>query len=902
MQTPEHRRLTEEREGTAAWKRWGPYLSERAWGTVREDYSADGDAWSSFPFDHARSRTYRWSEDGLAGLSDDQQLLCLSLALWNGRDAILKERAFGLTNPQGNHGEDPKDYWWYLDSTPTHSWMSWAYAYPQCAFPYDDLVRTNGARSRTEPEYELLDTGAFDDDRYWQVELDVAKAGPDDLCLVVRARNAGPEAAELHLLPHLWFRNTWSWGLDDRRPVLRRAADGTVEAEHPGLGRFVLTSSPGATPLFCDNETNTERLWGVPGPAYPKDGIGDHVVHGAPTVNPDGTGTKAALWYRLSAGPGETVEVRLRLARTAADVGAGLDAVMDERAREADAFYASLTPASATADEALVLRQAFGGLLWGKQFFHYDVDRWLVGDPGTMTPPPERLSGRNARWNHVQNADIISMPDKWEYPWYAVWDSAFHCIALAWVDPEFAKDQLLLFLDERYQHPNGQIPAYEWNFADVNPPVHAMAVLKVFELDGRRDTEFLARAFHKLVLNFGWWVNSKDRDGDHLFEGGFLGLDNIGPIDRSAARDGVHLEQSDGTAWMAMFSLNLMKIALRLCAKDRAYDGLARKFFEHFCHIAAGINSDRAIGGLWHEGDGFYYDVLHRPGRESVPLQVRSMVGLVPLFAVEALDEHDVEHVSRFAEQVAQFFASRPDRTTADDHLEVVGRSGERLLSIVGPDRLRAVLRTVLAEHEFLGPYGVRALSRAHLDAPVHIDLGESGTTVLGYEPAESSSPMFGGNSNWRGPVWFPVNHMLVESLLEFHEHLGDGFTVEHPTGSGVQRTLREVAHDVSRRLVATFLLDGAGHRPVWGGTERMQSDPWWRDKIMFFEYFHGDNGAGIGATHQTGWTALVADLIASRQGLHDDGVGEEPGLPVPPEQREPQEPRHRRTPREVAT
>ena len=847
-----------------AWKRWGPYLAERAWGTVREDYSPNGDAWSYFPHEQARSRTYRWNEDGMAGICDEDQVLCFALALWNGKDPILKERMFGLTNSEANHGEDPKEYWFYEDSTPTHSWMRWRYMYPQEEFPYEELLKVNRERLRTEPEYELVDTGLFDDGRFWDVTVDYAKAEADDICIRVSVRNAGDQMATIDVLPTLWFRNTWSWGIDDRKPELR-ATGNAIVASHHDLGAMTLSCDGAPELLFCENESNLPKLWRAPGTTpYPKDGINDHVVDGAATVNPAGTGTKAAARYRLSVAGGDTAEVTLRLApEERPSSGKAFTAVLDGRRKEADAFYAALTPKEATEDEALVMRQAFSGMLWGKQWFHYDVERWLDGDPQPPPPPENRRYARNAHWDHIRNHDVISMPDKWEYPWYAVWDSAFHCVPLAYVDPQYAKDQLLLFLNERYLHPNGQIPAYEWNFSDVNPPVHAWAVLKVFDLDGRKDLDFLARAFHKLILNFTWWVNKKDRDGNNVFEGGFLGLDNIGPIDRSAGHEGVHLEQSDGTAWMAMFSLNLMKIALLLAERDRSYEDIASKFFEHFCRIAASIN---APGGLWDDDEGFYYDLLHRDDGPSVPLPVRSMVGLITLYAVEVLDSEDVSHLQNFTDSVHWFMRTR----SWDDvsHVEIVDSGGKRLLSIVGPERLPRILERVLDAGEFLSDYGVRALSRFHLDSPVHVEIGHGQVASVGYEPSESSSPMFGGNSNWRGPIWFPVNYMILESLLGFHAFLGDDFKVEHPRGSGQMRTLQQVSDELASRLVSIFTKDASGRRAVFGGTELFQNDPTWNGLIPFYEYFHGDDGAGVGASHQTGWTGLVADLIASGRGL----------------------------------
>jgi len=847
MANAESQRLA---DTAAGWKRWGPYLSERAWGTVREDYSAGGDAWDSFPHDQAQSRTYRWSEDGLGGICDDGQHLCLAFAFWNGHDPILKERIFGLTGNEGNHGEDAKEYWWYLDSTPTHSWMRWRYLYPQAEFPYADLVTENLGRDKFTAEYELVDTGVLDDDRYWDITADYAKAAPDDICIRLTVRNAGPDEATLDVLPTLWFRNTWSWGLDDRRPVLT-AKDGIVVAD--GL---TLTGDGGPELLFCENESNAPLLWGAPATTpYPKDGIARHVVAGEPTVNPDQTGTKAALRYRLTVAAGETAEIRLRLA---AGDGPPFDSVMDARGAEADEFYAALAPASATADEAGVMRQAFAGMLWSKQFFHYDVDRWLKGDPAGPPPPEARTYARNAEWRHLNNADVISMPDKWEYPWFAAWDLAFHCVALAHVDAEFAKSQLLLMCREWYMHPNGQLPAYEWNFGDVNPPVHAWAALRVFEISGSTDHHFLERILHKLLLNFTWWVNRKDAAGNNVFEGGFLGLDNIGPIDRSAALpvEG-RLEQSDGTSWMAMYCLNLLEIALVLTEHDESYEDLATKFFEHFTYIATAIN-DR---GLWNEEDGFYYDVLAFNSGDRVPLRVRSMVGLLPLCATTTLGQATLDRLPYFAGHFRWFQANKAKFVENVVHAHRLGEHEGRLLSIVGPERLTRILATMLDTEEFLSPHGLRAVAASHREHPFETEIGGVRCSV-DYEPGESTSGLFGGNSNWRGPIWFPVNYLLVEALRRFARYFGGDLKVEHPTGSGTFVTLAEVADELTRRLVSIFLDDPSGRRPVFGDIERFQADPALHGMIPFHEYFHGDTGKGLGASHQTGWTGLVADLI----------------------------------------
>ena len=868
---PERFRLAQADAGEQDWRAWGPYLSERAWGTVREDYSEHGTAWDYFPHDHARSRAYRWNEDGMAGVCDDRQTFCFALALWNGRDPILKERMFGLGGDGGNHGEDVKDYWWYEDSTPTHSYMRWRYHYPQAAFPYDELVAINALRGRDDTEYELVDTGIFDDDRYWAVTVDYAKASPTDMCILVTVANRGHEAATLHVLPSLWFRNTWAWGLPggDRVPKLV-GEGGRLVGEHWVLGQILLEGDGAPTPLLCDNDTNAERLWGLPSRSpYPKDGINDHVVAGADTVNPDREGTKGALHYVLDVPAGGQRQIRLRLTRTApppaspppppADLGDDFDAVLWARRAEANRFFAGVIPAAATADEALVARQAIAGLMWGKQFYHFDVKRWLDGDPGSAPPPPGRRHGRNSQWWHMTSFDVISMPDPWEYPWYAAWDLAFHCVTIARVDPGFAKDQVLLLLREWYLHPNGQIPAYEWAFGDVNPPVHAWAALKVFEIDGSRDYEFLARVMHKLLLNFTWWVNRKDTGGNNVFEGGFLGLDNVGPFDRSAALPvaGV-LEQSDGTGWMAMYALNLLDMAVVLAEHDRAYVDTATKFFEHFAYIAAAAYDQ----GLWDDEDAFFYDVLRLADGTKVPLKVRSVVGLLPLAATTRLTARTLHRLPELGARLRWFLTNRPE------YADVIGarRLGpdgrqQRLLSMVGPEQVVRLLARMLDTDEFLSEYGLRTLSRAHLDKPFSVTLGGQEFCV-GYEPAESTSGLFGGNSNWRGPIWMPTNFLLISALRDYAAFFGDDLQVEYPTRSGVKRTLDEIADDLSARLISLFTRDDWGRRPIYGAAQLFQIHPDWRDLICFPEYFHGDNGAGLGAWHQTGWTALVADLI----------------------------------------
>lgn len=852
------------------WYLWGPYLSERAWGTVREDYSEHGTAWEAFPHDHARSRAYRWNEDGMAGVCDVEQRLCLALALWNGRDPILKERMFGLTGNEGNHGEDVKEYWWYLDALPSSAWLRWRYHYPQRAFPYGQLVAGNRARSRAEPELELLDTGVFDDDRYWVVEVDHAKADPSDLRTRIRVTNAGPEAATLHVLPTLWYRNTWSWEPGTARPRLTAAGEGVIAAEHQRFGPLVLEAAPGpdgALPeaLFCENETNAERLFGsTSSTPYPKDGINDHVLSGAPTVSPEGVGSKAAFWYRVAVAPGATAALSLRLAPAAqgpADFGPAFDAVLAERREEADAFYAGLAPEGTSAEDTAILRQGFAGMLWGKQFYRYDVARWLDGDPGQPTPPVARHRGRNARWRHLDANDIMSMPDPWEYPWFAAWDSAFHCVALAHLDPAFAKYQLVLLCREWFQHPDGAIPAYEWAFDDLNPPVQAWAALQVFHIDGRRDLDFLTRVFSKLLLNFTWWVNRQDAEGDNLFEGGFLGLDNIGPIDRSHVPAGHVLEQSDATAWMAFYCLNMLEIARELAARSPALDDLVLKFMEHFALISGAMHDK----DLWDDTDGFYYDVLRGPDGRDVPLRVRSMVGIIPLFSTKVLPAADVRRAASLRKGFAAIARRRGvDQDDARRAGVLVGEPGaERLVvGVAARGRVRRILGHLFDEEQFLSPHGLRALSRWHRDHPYRLELPGWSATI-GYEPAESTTGMFGGNSNWRGPLWLPLNYLVLRTLDDYYANLGDSVTVEYPVGSGRQRHAGEIAEDLRQRLLSLYRRGPDGRRPVYGGVERLQSDPRWRDNLLFFEYFHGDDGAGLGAMHQTGWTGLLAELVA---------------------------------------
>ena len=871
-QTAETQRLEAASNRAAHWKRWGPYLSERQWGTVREDYSPHGTAWDSFPHDHARSRAYRWGEDGLAGISDNHQRLCFALALWNGRDAILKERLFGLTGNEGNHGEDVKEYYFYLDSTPTHSYMKYLYKYPQAAFPYGRLVEENRRRGRNVPEFELMDTGVFDEDRYFEVVVEYAKAEIDDILIRVSVTNRGPEASECHLLPSLWFRNTWSWEAGSPKPRLAVSAPSVIEAEHDSLGRRWLACGGAPDLLFTENETNFERLYGVGNRSpYVKDGINDCLVQGRlDAVNPAHEGTKAAAHYRLALRPGETVSVKLRLANTPPHgqcLAGEFDALFAQRLREADAFYATVIPASLDADARRVMRQAFAGLLWSKQFYHYSVWRWLEGDPGFPPPPAARLDGRNHEWLHLYNEDVISMPDKWEYPWYAAWDLAFHCVPFALVDPDFAKEQLVLFLREWYMHPNGQIPAYEWALGDVNPPVHAWAAWRVYKIEkrmrGTGDRRFLERVFHKLLLNFTWWVNRKDTEGRNVFQGGFLGLDNIGVFDRSAPLPtGGHIDQSDGTSWMGMYCLNMLAIALELARENPAYEDVASKFFEHFVYIAHAMDhrgdSDTS---LWDEADSFFYDVLHAPGGAPRRMKIRSMVGLIPLYGTETLEPEIVDRLPGFKRRMQWFIDHHPDFRDHVQELEEPGRGIRRLLSIVTAEQLPRVMHLMLDENEFLSPYGVRALSRRHLEHPF-VEQVMGAEYRVDYEPAESSTGFFGGNSNWRGPIWFPVNILLIESLQKLHHFHGDGLKVACPSGSDGLMSLWDVSAELARRLARIFLRGTDGRRPVFGANEKFQTDPYWRDLIPFHEYFNGDTGAGVGASHQTGWTALVAKLL----------------------------------------
>ena len=884
--TREQQRIEESRERKVHWKRWGPYLSERQWGTVREDYSANGDAWNYFPHEHARSRCYRWGEDGIAGLSDRHQRFCFALALWNERDAFLKERLFGLTNTQGNHGEDVKEYYFYLDATPTSSYLKCLYKYPQAAFPYEQLVAENHRRTRNDPEFELMDTGMFNENRYFDVFVEYAKATAEDILVRITAINRGPDAAPLHLLPTLWFRNTWSWGgavrSGEAHPIPSPAGLAIIEAQQSDYGKRWLLAEGSPKLLFTGNETNYTALYGSKNATpYVKDGINNCVVNGrTDLVNPTQSGTKVAAHYSVSLKAGASFSVRLRFTdRSPSDhsgkqqvsagdfFGAEFESVFADRIKEADEFYAGRCAQNMSEDARNAQRQAFAGLLWGKQSYHYDVSNWLTGDPTQPPPPPERLEGRNHKWTHLYNADVISMPDKWEYPWYAAWDLAFHCVAMATVDPDFAKEQLILFFREWYMHPNGQLPAYEWNFSDANPPVHAWAAWRVYKIEGRirgkTDRMFLERVFQKLLLNFTWWVNRKDPLGKNVFEGGFLGLDNVGVFDRSQPLPGGgYIDQSDGTSWMANFCLIMLAIAMELAHDDPAYEDLASKFFEHFVYIADAMNR---IGtkdiSLWDEADGFYYDVCHLSGGQQIPMKVRSMVGLIPLFAVGTFEPQDLARVPDFVKRMNWFILHHSDVPQHVDMSQRTAKGARLLLSIANKKRLLQILRYMLDENEFLSPYGIRSLSKYHQNHPFILTLDGKPYRV-DYEPAESRTSLFGGNSNWRGPVWMPMNFLLIEALQRYHYYYGPQLKVEFPSGSGQQKTLWEVAAEISRRLVRIFLRGTDGRRPVYGDTEIFQADPHWHDLLLFYEYFHADNGAGLGASHQTGWTALVSKLL----------------------------------------
>jgi Glycosyl hydrolase family 63 C-terminal domain len=893
---PERVRLAEARDSVAPWYRWGPYLADRQWGTVREDYSATGEAWTYVTHDDARSRAYRWGEDGLLGICDDQARLCFALALWNGADPILKERLYGLTGPEGVHGEDVKEAYHYLDATPTASYLRAAYLYPQRAFPYEALLAGNAARSRSEPEFELTDTNAFDDRRYFTIEVEYAKAGPEDLVIRLRTTNHAAVAATLDLLPTLWFRNTWAWGIDDQKPVISqpgRPAGPTdsraeartsprLRAEHHSLGRYWLAGPAGATVLLTENESDARRLWGAePRTAAVKDAFHAAVIHGDRSLlvrDPEAPGTKAALWYRQRLGAGQTRDTVLRLWHEDSPGAAGQapEKVLAARRKEADAFHAGVSPSMADVDRRRVQRQALAGLVWTKQWYHFDVARWLTGDPAGPAPPPERRDGRNSEWTEFHAADVLSMPDTWEYPWFAAWDLAFHCVPFALIDPDFAKQQLHTLTQAWYLHPNGQLPAYEWAFSDVNPPVHAWAAWRVYKIDartsGRPDRDFLERVFQKMLLNFTWWVNRKDRHGHGVFQGGFLGLDNVGVFDRNARLPrGGHLGQADGTAWMGFYSLTMMAISLELARGNRVYEDLAVKFFEHFLYIAAALNDIGQSGiPLWDEEDGFFYDVLHLPDDAKIQLKLRSMVGLIPLLAVETIEPELLQMLPNFAGSLRWFLENRPDLASLVSRWEEPGVGRRHLLALVRGSRMKRLLHRMLDPEEFLSPFGVRSLSRHHRQHPYQLDI-DGMTYRVGYEPGESETGVFGGNSNWRGPVWFPINYLLIEALQRFHHYYGDDFHVEAPTGSGAQLTLHEVAADLSERLIRLFLRDESGNRPFLGSRNDVTTRGTAADRLLFHEYFHGDTGAGLGASHQTGWTALVAKLLdqQSRAGSH---------------------------------
>ena len=880
----EERRLEEARRKETDWKKWGCYVSERAWGTVREDYSTDGSAWNYFPFEQAVSKAFRWNEDGIAGICDRKQRICFAVSLWNGQDAILKERLFGLGGNTGSHGEDVKEYYFYLDNTPTHSYQQYLYKYPQAAFPYQKIYEENAERDKSQPEYELMDTGVFDADKYFDVFIEYAKAGADDICIKITAHNRGSEAAPLHVLPTIWFRNHWSWHKKAERPAMREiknAAENlsTIHLTEAELGDYFLTGESSSNFLFTENETNYRKLFGGANDSvYAKDGINDYVVSGkSEAVNPNQTGTKAAAHhvFNIAAQSCETIYLRLSDQKSFAAQSSerhdefieNCENIFSERIKEADEFYAEIIPNGLSDDAKNVMRQGLAGMLWSKQYYHYIVKSWLDGDDKFPPPPAQRVRGRNKEWKHLYNDDVIAMPDKWEYPWYAAWDLAFHCVSLAIIDADFAKRQLLLFLREWYMHPNGQIPAYEWALGDVNPPVHAWAALRVYQIEAKRrgaaDRDFLEKIFHKLLLNFTWWVNRKDAEGNNVFEGGFLGLDNIGVFDRNTQLpEGGFVEQSDGTSWMAMYCLNMLAIALELAKEDKVYEDVASKFFEHFVYISDAMNN---LGGenteLWNERDGFYYDVLHLPNERNIPIRLRSMVGLIPLFAVETVEAGWLDKLPEFRKRTEWFLENRPDLTADIACMQQTGRENRRILALVNKDRLQRILRTMLSETEFLSDYGIRALSRYYKTNPYQFEIGGNKFEV-GYEPAESHTGMFGGNSNWRGPIWFPMNFLIIESLQKFDFYYGDDFKIEFPTGSEKMLTLWEVSQELSRRLSNIFLKDKEGNRAVFGNTEKFQTDPHWRDYVLFYEYFHGDKGTGLGASHQTGWTGLIGKML----------------------------------------
>ena len=874
----EHERLIEDKNREVYWKRWGPYLSERAWGTVREDYSANGDAWGYFTFDQARSRAYRWNEDGIAGFCDRHQLICFAVAMWNGHDPFLKERLFGLSGQEGNHGEDVKECYFYLDNTPTHSYMKALYKYPQQEFPYPRLIEENRRRTRLDPEFELMDTGIFDDGRYFDVFVEYAKATSEDILIRITAWNRGPETARLHLLPTIWFRNLWSWKDDPEqiKPKLERMADvqgmPLMRVYHPQYGERWLFAEGSPQLLFTENESNLRRLFNAPNPGfYQKDGINDYVVKAQRyRINAEQTGTKASAYYDLEIAPGESAVVKLVFTENINSMqdhfGKAFDEVFHERILDADEFYRDIIPQSMSPEGRNIMRQGFAGMLWSKQFYNYDVRTWLAGDPAQPPPPKERLQGRNHDWSHFYSDDIISMPDKWEYPWFAAWDLAFHCVPLALMDWNFAKDQLTLLCREWYMHPNGQLPAYEWNFSDVNPPVHAWAAHRVYQIErrmtGKGDFAYLERIFHKLLINFTWWVNRKDTAGNNIFEGGFLGLDNIGAFDRSEKLPGgAFMEQSDGTSWMATYSLSMLMIALDLAMQDPVYEDTAIKFWEHFLYIVNAMNRSIDGEGIWDEEQGFYYDVLHVSDGEHIPMRIRSIVGLVPLFAVQTLEPGLMQRLPNFAHRIQWYLEHRPDLTRNIACFHAEGVKERQLLAIVDEKRLRRILQIMLDEKEFLSPYGIRSISQFHRDHPFKLEIGGR-ESVVDYEPGESTTSLFGGNSNWRGPIWFPVNFLIIEALQRYHHYYGDKLKVECPTGSGNSMNLGQVAAELSDRLAGLFTRNAEGKRPAHGRNPLFQSDPYWKDLVLFYEYFHADSGAGLGASHQTGWTGLIAKLM----------------------------------------
>lgn len=890
--TAEHLRLDGYRERVSNWKNWGPYLSERAWGTVREDYSEHGTSWEYFPHDHARSRVYRWNEDGLAGISDRYQYLCFALTLWNGKDPILKERLFGVTGSEGNHGEDVKEQYFYLENTPTHSYMKYLYKYPQSPYPYGELVKQNQERGQNTTEYELLDTGIFDQNKYFDVFVEYAKVAENDILIQITALNHGLESAELHLLPTLWYRNTWSWGYEagpmadvPGKPQLSQMEVHDnylqVQANHPTIGKYYFYAENANEIFFTENETNYEKIFGVKNDhPYKKDSFHRYLIEGqTDAINPSKTGTKAAARYSLRVDPEVSISIRLRLSNDEISKPFdGFERMFNQRLTEANDFYAAIQPPGISAEQAQIQRQAFAGMLWNKQLYYYDVEQWLQGDPGTPTPPSQRKYGRNHQWTHLTNFDIISMPDKWEYPWYAAWDLAFHTIPLAFVDPDFSKRQLILMTREWYMHPNGQLPSYEWSFGDVNPPVHAWAAWKVYQIDaqqnGNPDRSFLEGVFHKLLLNFTWWTNRKDVDGNNIFQGGFLGLDNISIFDRSAALPtGGHVDQSDGTSWMAFYSLGMLKIALELAKENPIYQDLATKFYEHFLGIANAMTNCGGQGHcLWNGDDGFFYDALHLPDGSILPLKVRSLVGLMPLLAVETLEPDILKEMPDFARRMDWFTEQRPHLSGNMASIKIEGAGQRHIVSILTRDRLVSVLRYMLDTEEFLSDFGIRSVSKFHQSHPYEF-VYEGKTFTINYQPAESQTGLFGGNSNWRGPIWFPINYLIIEALERFYSYYGDDLLLECPTGSGKLMNLKEIGEELSRRLIRLFEKGDNGKRPIYSSVEIFQNDPRWNDHILFYEYFNGDTGNGLGASHQTGWTGLVADLIQKRVGIRPFGI-----------------------------